>query len=123
MGLDTSHDCWHGPYTAFHRWRCWIAREAGLPPLELMDGFSHEGKPGIRWDRLKPDPLLGLLNHSDCDGEIRWEDCELIADALDVVLDNSNGRSPEDRDMIDATKRFIAGLRAAAAARENVEFH
>ncbi len=39
MGLDTSHDCWHGAYSAFHRWRCEIARAAGLPPLELMEGF------------------------------------------------------------------------------------
>lgn len=21
MGLDTSHDCWHGAYSAFTRWR------------------------------------------------------------------------------------------------------
>lgn len=39
MGLDTSHDCWHGAYSAFMRWRTEIARVAGLPPLELMEGF------------------------------------------------------------------------------------
>ncbi len=25
MGLDTSHDCWHGPYSQFMRWRTWLA--------------------------------------------------------------------------------------------------
>jgi hypothetical protein len=39
VGLDTSHGCWHGAYSAFHRWRCKIAEVAGLPPLELMEGF------------------------------------------------------------------------------------
>lgn len=39
MGLDTTHDCWHGAYTAFHRWRCKLAEVAGLPPLDLMEGF------------------------------------------------------------------------------------
>lgn len=39
MGLDTSHDCWHGAYSAFHRWRQKLAEVAGLPPLDLMEGF------------------------------------------------------------------------------------
>lgn len=39
MGLDCSHDAWHGAYSAFMRWRTEIARVAGLPPLELMEGF------------------------------------------------------------------------------------
>ena len=39
MGLDTTHNCWHGAYSAFMRWRQEIARAAGLPPLELMEGF------------------------------------------------------------------------------------
>lgn len=48
MGLDTSHDCWHGAYSAFMQWRCGIAKAAGLPPLQFMEGFyeymdiSHE---------------------------------------------------------------------------------
>lgn len=39
MGLDCSHNAWHGGYSAFMRWRKEIADVAGLPPLELMDGF------------------------------------------------------------------------------------
>ncbi len=39
MGLDTSHGCWHGAYSAFNRWRIEIAKAAGLPPLDLMEGF------------------------------------------------------------------------------------
>lgn len=39
MGLDCSHNAWHGAYSAFMRWRKKIAEVAGLPPLELMEGF------------------------------------------------------------------------------------
>ncbi len=38
MGLDTTHDCWHGPYSSFNRWRTQLAAEIGLP-LPLMEGF------------------------------------------------------------------------------------
>lgn len=39
MGLDCSHDAWSGAYSAFMRWRTMLAEVAGLPPLELMEGF------------------------------------------------------------------------------------
>jgi len=39
MGLDISHGCWHGAYSAFMRWREKISQVAGLPPLALMEGF------------------------------------------------------------------------------------
>lgn len=50
MGLDTSHGCWHGAYSAFMRWRQKIAEVAGLPPLDMMEGF---------WDPNLPD-------HGEC---------------------------------------------------------
>jgi hypothetical protein len=39
MGLDCSHNAWHGAYSAFMRWRQKLSEVAGLPPLELMEGF------------------------------------------------------------------------------------
>ncbi len=49
MGLDTSHDCWHGPYSAFSRWRIAIAQAAGIP-LMLMDGFHERPSPeAMKW--------------------------------------------------------------------------
>lgn len=38
MGLDTTHGCWHGAYSAFHRWRRGLAKGAGIP-LDLMEGY------------------------------------------------------------------------------------
>lgn len=31
MGLDVSHDAWHGAYSAFTRWRNCLAEDAGYP--------------------------------------------------------------------------------------------
>ncbi len=118
MGLDTTHNCWHGAYSAFMRWRSEVARAAGLPPLELMEGFfTPQGGGGngmiptfylgprcddltvssikrleerlpILWDSLKPSALHELLYHSDCDGELPVESCGPIADALEAILPN-----------------------------------
>lgn len=155
MGLDTSHGCWHGAYSAFMRWRCKIAEVAGLPPLELMEGFfcSQSQRVGnmptfylgrgaddelvrnsisrieerlpIKWDCLKPDALHELLYHSDCEGEIPFESCAAIADSLERLLPlmPTGDGGGHIGDWKDKTSDFIAGLRAAAAANENVEFH
>lgn len=130
MGLDTSHDCWSGSYSAFDRWRNALAKVAKIP-LALMDGHydgalpdSHEVHLPISWDSLRPDPLHVLLNHSDCAGSLLAVDCPLIADRLEELLPSL---AELDKDppgwFVKATKRFINGLRAAAAAGEDVEFY
>lgn len=160
MGLDTSHDCWHGAYSAFMRWRQEIAKVAGIP-LMLMDGFygtddapsqealkwmaPRDGGPEcndyrgpaifhwvgkvtqwlpIKWEILTPRPLLVLLNHSDCDGEIAASDCGPLADDLESLLPllkgDGGGHIGSYREK---TQQFIDGLRRAAAANEPVDFH
>ena len=124
MGLDITHECWSGSYSAFNRWRTGIAKAAGLPPLQWMDGYVDDQTLPIQWDCLKPSPLHILLHHSDCEGEIAWQDCEKIADALKAIM--SNLPSKEDPGHIgnwrDKTQTFIDGLRLAAHKREDVEF-
>lgn len=136
MGLSTTHGCWDGPYSAFMRWRKALAQAAGLPPLELMDGFCREapftkwypnflGNPladietrlPIKWECLKPDPLIELLDHSDCDGSLPWRSCKAIADRLDALIP-----SLSDYDA-SLAERFSNGLREAFEAKEDVEFH
>jgi len=158
MGLDTSHNAWSGAYSAFHRWRQKIAEVAGLPPLELMDGFygplsTKNGPPTlyhgmetnrpawgpdsrpflahiddrlpISWDALKPSPLHELLSHSDCDGEIAAGLCGPIADALEALIpllpETADGGHIGD--WREKTAKFVAGLRAAAAEGEPLDFH
>lgn len=43
MGLDTSHNAWHGPYSSFGEWRKWIAKQFNIP-LNLMEGFYDNSK-------------------------------------------------------------------------------
>lgn len=52
MGLDTTHGCWHGAYSAFMRWREKLAEVAGIP-LWLMEGF-YEPPPADLVERTKP---------------------------------------------------------------------
>jgi hypothetical protein len=151
MGLNTTHGAWDGAYSEFHRWRTEIAKHLGIP-LDLMEGFyNKEHNPltllnykypkgdelemaalrrievnfPLLWDAFKPNPLHELLYHSDCDGEIEWGKCNIIADELEKLL-------PElpDEDfrghigMIkDKTKIFIDGLRLAYNEKENLGFH
>lgn len=135
MGLDCSHDAWHGAYSAFDRWRQKLAEVAGLPPLDLMDGFygsrcrlkypDIDSKLPISWDCLKPSPLHELLSHSDCDGEIAPDRCGPIADALEALIP----LLPDEEDTghigiwKEKTAQFVKGLRAAAAAGEPLDFH
>jgi hypothetical protein len=37
VGLDTTHDAWHGAYSAFSRWRELIAVAAGYELAEFED--------------------------------------------------------------------------------------
>ena len=148
MGLDTTHDCWHGAYSAFMRWRETLARIAGYPPLRLMEGFyrlgewddpvarleekgyqfladSLRGSLPISWEMFRDDPLITLLNHSDCEGEIAASDCGAIANRLqELVPKLPQGDAPGHiGDWRDKTEAFINGLRDAAQAGEPVEFH
>lgn len=152
MGLDTSHECWHGAYSAFMRWRRMIAKVAGLPPLDLMQGFyteegglhnpfykQHEYDKEhnflhsesiwksfpISWDCLRPSPLHKLLHHSDCEGHINWSDTKPIADALKKILPKipADDAGGHIGNWKDKTQKFIDGLMAAHEAKERVEFH
>ena len=149
MGLGTTHDCWHGSYGNFSKWRKRIAELAGLPPLDLMAGFFTDDEYGpfsmivtggtnqqknqltrvtkllpIKWECLEDRPLLLLLSHSDCDGEIEHADCKPIADDLKTILSLFNeDKNPEDKYWKPRTEKFIAGLLDAHAKQEKIEFH
>lgn len=150
MGLTTSHGCWHGPYSQFMRWREAVARAAGFPPLRLMENFMSDRtmkfEDGLLWDLFDrgdlPIPwdittgdrrLIPLLCHSDHDGVIAPSEGAQIADALEELLpklpppeEDSEVRSNTQRGIYDgilaATNRFVAGLRQAGEAGEDVVF-
>ena len=136
MGLDTTHEAWHGPYGVFNRWRDQLARTAGYELAELEGNYgretilidwghivpkNYEGE----WDETPADPLIMLIAHSDCDGVIHPEHAGPLADRLEELLPmlpegDGGGHIGSWRDK---TRTFIDGLRAALAADEDVEFY
>ena len=138
MGLDTTHDCWHGSYMAFGRWRNELARVAGytVGTLSYKDGWKNE-VPLVDWGHLATDetlagkwpetpddPLIVLIVHSDCDGCIYPEQAQALADRLEELLpllprEDGGGHIGNWQDK---TQHFITGLRKAFADYEAVEF-
>lgn len=120
MGLDISHNAWHGAYSAFNRYRTEIAKQIGID-LNKMDGFTDETD-AIDWDSLKP--IHYLLNHSDCDGYINWSVCAKIADELEKLLPalselDGGGHIGNYKDK---TLEMIKGLRLAHSQKEKLLF-
>lgn len=115
MGLDTSHDCWHGGYINFSEWRRAVCKAAKLGELHDYVGFGGD-KP---WPDPKTDALVYLLNHSDCDGRIAARRCQKIAERLEALLPELTRRGQW---VADAACRWIQGLRRAANSGEAVEF-
>jgi hypothetical protein len=143
MGLDTTHDAWHGAYSAFNRWRDKLAEVAGYTfhehenrrqlieldwgGIEATIGRDLNGKwPAIpvRHDGT-PDPLIILLAHSDCEGELQVEYLEALAGRLTELLPKVEGLEDGGHigNYVEKTQTFIDGLRRAAEAGEPVGFH
>jgi len=87
MGLDFDvaggykGECARWGYSGFNRFRRAIASAAGIN-LDSMYGFNGSES----WDKFKDEPLVPLLNHSDCDGELTPEECAKVAPRLKELL-------------------------------------
>lgn len=151
MGLDCSHDAWHGAYSAFNRFRQKIAEAMGgsYPPHKDVSLAERDWYWGEGYSAGTHPGLMVLLSHSDCDGEISPEDCIKVANDLEALLpqiaelddgDVTGGasftRKGDDIEVnrhpghiaraggyVAVTEKFISGCRAANAADEALEFH
>jgi hypothetical protein len=144
MGLDTTHDCWHGAYSGFTRWRQELAKIAGYavwwvaddPPSEannfraglgrhtvMLDWghVTHENLMGV-WAKTPDDPLVVLLAHCDDTGDIYPEQ----AFALAARLQELRGKIPQDHPdgewLRAKTDAFVKGLMLAWSKSERVHF-
>lgn len=147
MGLDCSHEAWHGAYSAFTRWRDNLARAAGYGMLSVeecrrrwpdehfyfelidipWDMFESKNYMG-EWDNPpgNEDPLMYLIVHSDCDGVLHPNEARHLADRLEQLLPKLDDTTPMGHiapHMRGKTQQFIDGLRAAVAAGEDLDFH
>ena len=118
MGLDCSHGAWHGAYSHFMRFRRALARAINLD-IDAMEGFGSPYRP---WPQNKP--LVVLLNHSDCDGEIEPQHLEALANRLEEVkaefiVQATDYCCDNPGEHIDD---WVTACRTAAAANESIEF-
>ncbi len=133
MGLDTTHDCWHGAYSSFNVWRDKVAEVAGYE-MKIIDGKSApvidwdsitEDNIYGEWERAPEDPLLILIAHSDCDGKIKAEFTKPLADRLTPLVQlMPDGEGPGHIGYWrKKTQQFIDGLLDAHSNDEDVEFY
>lgn len=114
MGLDTTFDCWHGSYSWFGDFRCELCNAAGMGNLEKYMGYGP--KATKKYPSKKREPLVILLNHSDCDGQIEVPDLVPLAGRLKML------KPKVDAEWQDHVQRFIDGLLRAWKARQPVIF-
>lgn len=112
MGVDTSHDAWHGSYSLFNAFRDAVCQAAGLGKLRDHEGFGGV----IPWPSITTEPLVALLDHSDCDGSIPVNQLGALALRLRQVAPQCGEWEPE-------AMRFAYGCGEALVCREPLEFH
>lgn len=148
MGLDTTHDCWHGAYSGFYEFRKMVGLAAKLPHRTVTSGHRTGDleldidwdKVTMRqidghWDRKGPtvessgiydppltDPVLYLLVHSDCDGKLRRGYLPALRHRLVELEPEYERLTAEQPYLHGRLRQFIDGLTAAIEAGEHVEF-
>lgn len=156
MGLDTTHGCWNGGYGGFAMFREVVGKAAGIPyrkPNMMAMEFGPD-QPDIDWGLVTPeelsgrwvgseptaypslsrmydppttDPVLYLLIHYDCEGQLRHEYLPALKARLEEIepeYDRLIPRMPAGYHGLSSKLRlFIEGLAAAIEAGEHVEFH
>lgn len=127
MGLDTTHDCWHGAYSSFAMFRKNLAALIGMD-LSSMEGFGGT-KP---FPSKQVEPLVILLNHSDCDGDIEVEDLDPLRERMQLILNDLTEEKFKAAAgpgyfsfeyFKEKMESWIEGLEFAKSKNEKVEFH
>lgn len=119
MGLDFSHTDAHWSYGGFGRFR--LAAVVGID-LPRMAGFERgsalAGRPWSTVQSSEQEPIIDLLDHSDCDGELTAEQCARIAPRLRELV----AHWPEDDYDRRHAELLADGMDLAAEAGESLEF-
>lgn len=72
-------------YGGFMRFREKLAASIGIE-LNSMAGFGAPAETARSWDTVDH-PIVPLLNHSDCDGDLSPEECGQVSPALRKIIE------------------------------------
>ena len=128
MGLDCSHDAFHGAYSSFNRLRQSVAAAAGgsFPEHEDPSLDPNMWYVGARYRQSEWPGLALFLNHSDCDGDISAAECAAVARELNCLVPGvpvgGVGHLARLGGTRDTLRQFIAGCWLAHARGERLEF-
>jgi hypothetical protein len=127
MGLDTSHNCWHGPYSSFNEFRRALAACIGIDLSEYM-GYGNES--ATKDLSSIEHGIMPLLNHSDCEGELSVEESRSISEGLSPILNSLSQYSTEEIDrkykawrFKERIEKFRDGCLLAIENNEVIDFH
>lgn len=113
MGLDFSHCDAHWAYSGFARFRNKLAIEVGLDNYYEINSTDD-----TRFSKIKDDPILPLLAHSDCDGYLTVSECKTVGPRLRELI---RSWSDDDPDKMKAIE-LADGMANAAKKRQQLEF-
>jgi hypothetical protein len=118
MGLDTTHNCWHGDYSSFMTFRIQLAKQIGI---NLLDFAGFDGNKS--WKYINHD-IKTLLKHSDCDGSISANQAKKIVSGLNSILENfkTTGDNFTDDRLKERIIQFRDGCLDAISKNESVLF-
>lgn len=130
MGLDVSHDAFHGAYSAFNRFRKAVAESMGgsYPPHDDKSLDPEMWYWGTGANIAHHPGLFVFFNHSDCDGAIHWKDCFHVALEVEALLPELDamvvcgGHIEAQGGYGAVARKFILGCRAAFDAKEDLVF-
>ena len=119
MGLDTTYDCWNGPYSSFNRFRYSLGHQIGI---NLNDYLGY-GDTGTKDLKTITNELMPLFNHSDCDGRLTVKQCKSIVIGLNSILSDFNEKIEADYDFKENIIKFRDGCLEAISDKKMVHFH
>jgi hypothetical protein len=119
MGLDTSHNCWSGPYSSFNRFRFSLGHQIGI---DLKD-YQGYGGGGSKFLYEIEHDIMPLINHSDCEGKLTVKEAKRVAKGLTNILDNFNDEIEADYNFKERITQFRDGCLDAVKQRQIVRFH
>lgn len=119
MGLDTSHNCWHGSYSSFNQFRYSLGRQIGVN----LDEYIGYGEGGTKYLTDIKHELYPFFMHSDCEGELTVEESKQIVIGLNKVLENFNENLELSYNFKNKIIQFRDGCLDAISKNEIIDFH